>query len=150
HPDAAPAFNEIVPGWMLAENLYALKRTEQKFRSRNRARRARIEFAVLRPDTIDLVRDACRRLEAVRQRQEVYTEDEIGGLGKNLLTERSRQQAVAAYRFAVRYYALLGLKERAEAARAEGRSDLGHGLLATPGPDPRWEHQRQILVHELG
>ena len=35
-PGVSPAYNEIIPAWVLRENLYALKRTEGKFRARNR------------------------------------------------------------------------------------------------------------------
>jgi NDP-sugar pyrophosphorylase family protein len=145
----SPAYNEILPGWVLAQNLYALKRNEKKYQARNKARRIALTFEVFRPDTIDLVRDACSRLEAISQVQEVYTEREIKGLGKNFLREPARQSALAAYRFAIRYYALLGLMETVQATLSERPTTLNR-LLITPGDRPRWEHQRQLLVGELG
>src|SRR5262249_44867085 len=102
----SPAYMEITPAWMLSDNLYALRRNEAKHRSRNKARRARFNFEVLRPDTIDLVRDACLRLEAVSQVKQIYTEADIDGLGKNFLPEKNRLRAIEAYRFVLRYYAL--------------------------------------------
>jgi hypothetical protein len=143
HPGISPAYNEIVPGWMLSDNYYALARAEAKFKARNKARRSRLDCAVLRPDTIELMRDACRRLEAVAIK-ETYTEQDVPGLGKNFLLERSRRQALEAYRFFVRLYALLGLKEQAMGEREPA------ALLAAPGQEPRWEHQRSILVGEFG
>src|SRR5262249_53272965 len=76
-PGVPPAYNEIVPAWLLTDNLYALKRCEEKYRARNQARRSRFDFRVFRPDTVDRMRDACRRLEAVPQAREVYTDRDI-------------------------------------------------------------------------
>src|SRR5207248_2064313 len=104
--------NEIQPAWMLSENLYALKRNEAKYRARNRARRSTFPFAVFRPEIIDLLRAACRRLEAVSTVQETYTDRDIEGVGKNYLVEAARHRAIEAYRFHTRAYALLVLKER--------------------------------------
>jgi hypothetical protein len=148
HPaGVSTAFAEIIPAWMLAENWFALERSEAKLRARDRAVHSRIDYAVFRPEIIDLVRDACCRLEAVRERREVYTEQQIPGLGKNFLREACRQRAVAAYRFALQLYALLGLKERLEAAFARGEA-LG-GVLEAPGGGPRWQHQLDLLREEL-
>jgi hypothetical protein len=142
HPGVSPAYNEIVPGWMLSDNFYALARNEAKFRGRNQARRSHFDFAVLRPDTVELMREACRRLEAVTPKQ-MYTEQDIPGLGKNFLLEPSRREAIAAYHFFIRLYALLGLKEQASRQPAAS-------LLAVPCGEPRWEHQRRLLVSDLG
>jgi hypothetical protein len=144
-----PAYNEIAPGWVLAHNLYTLRRNESKYRARNQARRARLTFDVFRPDTIDLMRDACRRLETVAAPKEFYTDRDIKGLGNNYLQEAARRSAITAYRFHIRHYALLGLLE---AARTSGRERLSalSRLLAIPGDNPRWEHQRQLLLGELG
>jgi hypothetical protein len=147
-PGLSPAFNEIIPGWVLAHNFFTLKRNEGKYRTRNQAKRSALTFEVFRPDIVDLMRDACRRLEAVARPQEVYTERDIKGLGKNFLMEASRQSAIAAYRFYIRYYALLGLMEAAAATVAVGlQTDR---LLTTSSDEPRWEHQRQLLCGELG
>src|SRR5208282_4258957 len=35
----SPAFNEIIPAWLLTDNLYTLKRNEGKYQARNKARR---------------------------------------------------------------------------------------------------------------
>jgi NDP-sugar pyrophosphorylase family protein len=145
----SPAYNEILPGWVLAQNLYALKRNEKKYQARNQARRTTFTFEVFRPDTIDLVRDACSRLEAIEQVREVYTDREIKGLGKNFLRETARQSALDAYHFAIRYYALLGLMEAVEATLPERPAALNQ-LLTTASDRPRWEHQRQLLIGELG
>ncbi len=148
-PGISPAYNQITPAWILTDNVYALRRNEAKYRARNRARRAALRFEVFRPETVDLMRDACRRLEAVSQVREVYTDRDIEGLGANFLPENARLRAIAAYRFFIRLYALQGLKDILATAPAE---DAGwfEGVLTRPSTDPRWEHQRQLLTEELG
>jgi hypothetical protein len=149
-PGIAPAYNEIVPAWMLSENMYALRRIEAKHQARNRARRTRFDFRVFRRDTVDLMRDACQRLETVREVKDLYTEREIVGLGKNVLHEDHRRRAIEAYRFHIRYYALLGLLAQVRAVLAEGGA-ISDGLLhATRADHPEWEHQRRLLAEDLG
>jgi NDP-sugar pyrophosphorylase family protein len=148
-PDISPAYNEIIPAWLLSENLYAVKRNEGKYRARNRARRQQFEFEVFRPEIVDLMRHACRRLEGVTRLQEAYTDREIAGLGKNFLLESNRQRAIAAYRYFVRYYALLALKNHVQAVMREAREQSVCQVLDTPTLLPRWEHARHILVDEL-
>jgi hypothetical protein len=148
-PGISPAFNQITPAWLLTDNLYALKRAEAKYRARNKARRCRLRLEVLRPDTVDLMRDACRRLEAVREIREVYTEREIRGLGANVLLESTRLKAIDAYRFAMRCYALLGLKDFLQAVRPDACASTAAWCLTRPSTDARWEHQRVLLCEEL-
>src|SRR5262249_53122226 len=118
--DLSPAYNEIIPAWMLRENLYAVKRSEAKQRARNRARRHQLEYRVFRPELIDLLRDACRRLEAIPQVQDVYTDRDVAGLGKNFLLEPNRQQGVVSYRYFIRYYAFIALKGQLESILSSG------------------------------
>src|SRR5262249_44474421 len=134
-----------------------LKRNEAKYRARNRARRTAVAFEVFRPETIDLMRDACARLEAVAAPREGYTERDIPGLGKNYLREASRLQALAGYRFhprgyllPARAYATLGLPAGVRAAPAAGQVEAVGRLLHTPTDDPLWEHRRRLLAGELG
>jgi hypothetical protein len=143
-------YNEIVPAWLLTDNLFALKRNQMKFKTRSHGRRQPLELEVFRPETVDLMKDACRRMEAVREVRDIYTDRDIAGLGKNYLTEANRQQALAAYRFYTHYYALLGLLEQAEATLDSQRPVEVQRLLTTSASNPRWEHQRRILCDELG
>jgi hypothetical protein len=147
-PGVSAAYNEIIPAWVLSENLFALKRNEAKFRSRDRTRRTPCDPRVFHPATIDLMRAACERLEAVRQPKDFYTDRDIPGLGKNVLLERRRPQACAAYQCHIRYYALVGLKEQIQAALEGGHPDEEDFLLA-PSPNRRWEHQRSLLEASL-
>ncbi|HIE05083.1 MAG TPA: DUF4954 family protein [Candidatus Latescibacteria bacterium] len=147
HPGISPAYNEIVPAWLLTDNMFTLKRNEGKFKDRNKARRTKFTFDVFRPETVDLMKEARRRLQGVREVKEVYTEEDIPGLGKNYMLEKSREPAIEAYTFYIRYYALLGLKEQVEKLLAEGKGV--DGLLDTPSSDPKWEHQRRTIAEEL-
>jgi hypothetical protein len=144
-PDILPGVNQISPGWMLRENIYALKRNEVKFRARNRARRSHFDYAVFRRETAELMRTAAASLLDVRVNKEVYTERDIPGLGKNILTEADRVKAVEAYRFHTCLYALHGLMGQAALVPAEQFSRL----LATHSGEETWEYQRQILVHDF-
>ncbi|MFP6613756.1 MAG: DUF4954 family protein [Pirellulales bacterium] len=146
----SPAYNEIIPAWLLTDNMYTLKRNEGKYKDRNKARRTRFVFDVFRPDTIDLMRDACNRLEAVQQVKEFYIDREINGLGKNFMLETNRNPAVDAYRFYIRYYALAGLNERVRMLSDNAEADAIGALLSTSTDDTTWEHQRLILQDELG
>jgi hypothetical protein len=146
-PTVPPAYNEILPGWVLANNLYALRRNEWKYRARNRARRTKLDFTVLRPEVIELIRQACRRLEAVNEVKDVYTARDIRGLGKNFMTEAARRSAIEAYRFFLIYDALGRLLEQARAIPPEEVAILDSFLLA-PSEDFAWELQRRTLVEE--
>src|SRR5262249_42146537 len=150
HPDIPPAFNEIIPAWLLTDNLFALKRNLMKYQARNRSRRTRFTFRIFRADTVDLMRDAARRLEAVSRIKEIYTENDIEGLGKNFLLEAHRQPAISAYRFYTAYYALLGLKSHLQQLLKAKRCGEMHEVLTLPSDQPLWEHQRRILAEDFG
>ncbi len=148
-PDVSPAYNEILPAWVLSDNLYAVRRNEAKFQARNKARRTAFQFTVLRPDTVDLMCDALGRLEAVKSPKRYYTDRDIEGLGKNFMLDTSRVAAVETYRSFIRYYALLALKRQVESL-AQPTRHTANALLGTPSNDPAWEHARRILYDELG
>ncbi|NOX53684.1 MAG: DUF4954 family protein [Planctomycetes bacterium] len=146
----SPAYNEIIPGWVLSNNIYTLKRNEGKYEARNKARRTKFNFSVFRPDTVELMLDACRRLEAVKETKPVYTDRDIPGLGKNYMREAVRQPAIDAYRFYLRYYALMALMNRVKAlldGQAEGSVAE---VLDKASEDEVWESQRRLLTEELG
>jgi hypothetical protein len=145
----SPAYNEIIPAWQLVDNMFALKRNEGKYKARNKAKRTQFEFDVFRLNIIDLMINASRRLQAVRQAKEWYIEIDIEGLGKNVMLEKSRQQAIGAYTFYVKYYALLGLFDALRRCRGGGSDAILPQLLTTPSDDVRWEHRRRVLHDEL-
>jgi hypothetical protein len=149
YPQISPAFNEIIPAWLLTDNLFAIKRNECKFRTRNRARRAEFDFRIFRPCTIDLMSGACSRLLAVRSPRDVYTERDIDGLGKNYMLEASRKPAIEAYGFFIKYYALTSLVGAVQAALDRSDREV-IDLLVTSSSSPDWEHARRILCDDLG
>jgi hypothetical protein len=149
-PAIPPAYNEIIPAWVLTDNLYALRRNEGKYRTRNRARRTPLECRILRPEIVDLMRDAVRRLEAVECPRELYTERDIDGLGKNVLSETHRGAAITGYLFFIKYYALLELTRRVQTILDRGEQHLLATLLSSPADDHDWEHPRRILAEEFG
>jgi hypothetical protein len=150
YPGIGPAYNELIPAWLLTDSLYTLKRNEGKHQARNKARRTKFDYRVFRPRIVDFMRDACRRLEAVRAIKEVYTEQDVQGLGKNFLREVYRRPAIDAYRFFIRYYALLALEDQVQSAVRSGEDQALGRLLTTPSSQPRWEHARSVLSEELG
>jgi hypothetical protein len=141
-PTVPPAYNEIVPAWVLRDNLYMLRRNEGKYRDRNRARRTHFDFRVFRPDTVELMRAAWRRLEVAPSGRDIYTEQEIEGLGKNFLRAENLRPAIEAYRFHTLLYSLLGLLER-----VKSEPDVS-GILTTPSAEQSWEYQRRLLHDE--
>jgi len=142
----SPALNEISPAWVLSDNIFAIRRNEGKYKKRNKAKRSTFVFDVFRPDTVKLMQDARKLLAKPTQRKEVYTDQDIEGLGKNFMMESSRVRAVETYTFYIRYYALLGLKARlADAGKGDAKT-----VLSRRTQDRAWEHCRKILVQEFG
>lgn len=148
YPGVSPAYTEIMPAWVLSDNIYMVKRNEGKYAKRNKAKRSKFDFEVFRPELVEMMVDARRRLQ-VGKVKELYTSKDVEGLGKSYLLEHSRRKAIETYTFYIRYYALLGLK-RELSALAGGRkpADLAR-LLEQPSANPRWEHERRLLFHEF-
>ncbi|MCK4349664.1 MAG: hypothetical protein KAX13_02335, partial [Candidatus Krumholzibacteria bacterium] len=162
-PGLSPAYNEIVPGWVLSDNIYAVKRNEGKFRKRNKARRSVFDFEVFRPDIMDLVIKAREALESVTADEkeaeapkndekkgikEFYTDQDIPGLGKNYLKEESRLRAINTYSFYLKNYALAGLKRELSLRIDAGADTSLKALLEGDAESPRWEHERGVLTGE--
>ncbi len=143
------ALNEIVPAWGLFANAYGLVRNELKFASRDNAKRNRIDYKVLRPGIMRLVKEARDRLAAVRAVKPVYLESDIEGLGRNFLREENRLQAIQVYDLALTRYALRLLLGEAEgrltiAGSAEIAHELADALL--PGLDLRARLLRLVEI----
>jgi hypothetical protein len=158
YPDISPAFNEIVPGWVLAENAYALARNQVKFRDRNMAKRTHFEYEALRPDTIDLIIEARRRLQEAPAKQPpsqdqpvLFLESDIRGLGKNYMLEPSRTRAIDTYSFFLRFYALRGLYSHLLLAQETSTGEVRdiESILTQPASTLRWAHELDILLAEL-
>ena len=128
--DGVPrAYNEIVPAWTLRENAYGLVRNELKYGKRDKARRHRIDYKVLRPHIMRLVKDARDRLKHVAVVKNAYLESDIPGLGRNFLRDSVRLEAIAAYEQTLRRYALRILLNEAESGLTiPGSAEIGHEL----------------------
>lgn len=157
HDGVSPAYNEIIPGWVLSENIYAVRRNEGKYQKRNKARRSTFQFEVFRPDIVDLMLEARGRLRSVmddrllaqRLVKSIYTDKDIKGIGKNFLREDGRKRAIDIYTFYIHYYALCGLKRQVEKVLAmKSNADVTE-IVNQATDDARWEHERKILVTEF-
>ncbi len=104
--------NEIVPAWVLSHNAYSLFRNEWKFKHRNRSKRDSLDFNIMRDDIVRLMMESRNRLLQVGELQEVHTEAEIPGLGKNYITERNRVNAIETYSMYMKYHCLKNLVHR--------------------------------------
>ena len=147
----SPAYNEMLPGWVLSDNIYTVRRNESKYLKRNKAKRSRFDFEVFRPEIADLLLGARQRLLDAEGKaklkceagQPVFTDREVKGLGKNYMKEEARKAGIEAYTFYIRYYALLGLK-RVLAGGLQAARDLSFKTS-----DARYEHERAILNAEF-
>lgn len=147
----SPAYMEIMPGWVLSDNIYMVRRNEGKYQKRNKAKRSTFDFEVFRPDIVDMMVDARQRL-LVKEVKDYYTSKEIKGLGKNVCLEGARKKGIEAYTFYIRYYALLGFKRELEAVISKNSSnpkETAKKLLASTTGSPRWEHERGLLSKEF-
>lgn len=143
------AYNEINPGWTLSENAYGLVRNELKYRKRDQARRQSIDYKVLRPHIMRLVKDARDRLKAVTVIKVAYLEEDIAGLGRNFLRESVRLQAIQVYDRALGRYALRILLGEAE-GRLEipGSAEIAHELATELYPGMTL-HERMLRLVDI-
>lgn len=138
-PEIPAGCNEIVPAWVLKNDLYFLVRNEKKFLTRNRSG-SPVKADVFRPEIMDMVLEARNRLMRETGRK-IYTSGEIPGLGKNYLTEKNRISAIETYTFFINCYCgkilwktLSGIQE--------------YSLNALSGPEPVLSHALRLLVRE--
>jgi hypothetical protein len=156
-PQSVPAeipdsWNQIIPGWVLSDNLYALLRNEGKYNARKKARRTDLDSHVLRADTVSLM-IAAKALLSDASGCAFYTDADIPGLGMNFLTDSHRLDAMETYGRFIRFWALCRLLERVEG----DSSHLSPGGLPPDNGDEDWTLAREVLngeftdvsVHEL-
>jgi len=152
YPNISPAYNELMPGWVLSDNIYTIKRNEGKYIKRNKAKRSKLVFEVFRPEIVDLMVSARKRLQSACGK-EVYTRKEVKGLGKSYMTEQSRVSAIEAYTFYIQYYALCGLKKMVKELDGSGRIGEAKSLLSQSAASfngcSRWDHEKNVLLQEL-
>lgn len=131
-PGIPPAFNQIIPAWVLSDNMFAVARNHRKTMERNRAKHWKPrEGGMVGEDTVALMMEAMERLEVDEQR-DVYTDSHIPGLGKNFMTEEHRLRAMETYRFHTRLFALDSL----DSLHAQNfEASLAAGILKREFPD---------------
>ncbi len=142
----SPAYNEIFPAWVLSDNSYMLMRNEAKYRKRNKAKRIYIKFDIFRPSIIEKMiraRDALK----VSRKNEVYTDKEIEGLGKNYMKEDVRIKAIKTYSYYIKYFCLDTLFK--VVLNNNKRSVNLEPFLKKDHNDKYWKFARVIFVNEI-
>ncbi len=126
------SYNQIFPGWMIKENMYAIRRNESKYGQRNKARRNTLLTSVLRTDIARNCQEAKKRLSDIQTIRDYYTQEEIPGLGCNVLLEKDRQKGISAYSFFEEYFRLSLIKDRVASAykKEKGRKNISDVYLA--------------------
>lgn len=145
----SPAYNEIIPAWVLSDNVYTIKRNEGKYLKRNKAKRTEFQFEVFRPEIADLMITARKKLDEVKEKKDVYLSKDIPGLGKNYLFEVNRIKAIKTYTFYIQYYAFNGLKREIINCLNQGEKKVSWTSLSQNTKNERWNHEKKILKSEL-
>lgn len=145
----SPAYNEIMPGWVLSDNIFSVKRNEGKYEKRNKAKRTKFVFEVFRPDIVDLMLEARKRLSDIQEEKKVYTDRDVKGLGKNYMSERSRKNGIEAYTFYIKYYALKGMTKMISDLLEEGKTEEAKNVLDYDCDCERWKHELEQLKSEF-
>ena len=138
----SPAINELLPGWVLTDNLYALKRNELKFQQRNKAHRSPSTFTIFRPDIVNLMLNARDRLRDITVVKDYYFDSDIPGIGKNFVTRQNIVRAVEIYSRHIEHYVLSGLLDQCTTRIGTG-NDLNYSIILTASENTGlWEHQK--------
>lgn len=142
----SPAFNEIIPGWVLSENLYMIRRNEEKYRQRDHSRRDTFAYRCFRPEIIEMVINACGRLES-QSGKDFYLEKDIPGLGKNYLMEKNRIAGLKTYQKIIEFFCLESLFD--ELLRDQQKSVDMEELLSCQAQTIEWGYVQKRLRHVL-
>ncbi|MCK5115003.1 MAG: DUF4954 family protein [Candidatus Aegiribacteria sp.] len=145
-----PAFNQIIPGWVLSDNLFAVQRNEEKYMSRNRALHWKPGGKIIREETVRMMMSSLEKLD-VQSVKEVYTESDIPGLGKNYLTEAHRLRAIETYRFHVRFFTLECLSSSPEKLSVFQRDYLEREFPGVSGEELHdiISHMREVIADSI-
>ncbi len=113
-----PRFNEIMPGWGLYGTPYYYARAEYHHARLNKEKGTDLDTRIFTPEVAEEMVKALALLQETPRSGKpalgnaVYTEKDYPGIGKNIMTERSRQRGIETYQFYISYYALGALKGR--------------------------------------
>lgn len=121
--DVGNGMNEIVPGWLLQSSPYTILRSEEKFKSRRKAKFHDFYcgWKIIRPTIVDACMHARNLLVSCKQSvvsagetsdsKRIFTENDIIQIGKNYMTIRGINVGIKAYTDVIQRYALDGLLE---------------------------------------
>jgi hypothetical protein len=144
----SPLYNELIPAWILSDNIYSVVRNESKYRKRNRSRRNETDFSIFRPEIIDMMITARDRLKSISDIKEIYTEAEIPETGKNFITEKNRITGADTYTFYIQLYALKLLVHRAGKVLSDNNGVDTEQIYRDDSDIKQWSHARTILENE--
>jgi hypothetical protein len=94
-PGVPDGWCQLVPGWMLYENLYSVLRNAWKYAKRLRAVHTIVNTSVFTDELLEIVRDAKNALET-------HPDSDVPGAGKNYITFDDRLKGIEAYRKCLR------------------------------------------------
>jgi hypothetical protein len=144
----SPAYNELMPGWVLSDNLYTIERNQGKYKKRNKARRSEFTFDVFRPDIIDLVVQAREELMNIEEEKDVYLESDIPGIGKNFVTRKNLLKGIDAYSRIIEKYCLNGLYLECKNA-IDQNAQANLKMIFVNKIDNRFrDHERTLFIAE--
>lgn len=144
----SPAFNELIPGWVLSDNLYTIKRNEGKYKKRNKGRRSDFSFDVFRPEIVELMCNARNLLRETIIVKDYYFESDITGIGKNYVTRQNLVKAIETYSLHIEQYCLDGLYKQCSMLLRNDIPVNENTILTTPTDNPFWKHQRDLCGSE--
>ncbi len=149
--DISPGFNELIPAWVLTDNIFTIWRNVEKYKARNKAKRITIKYDIFRPSIIDKMLDARKRLNSIEQIKSIYTEKEIQGLGKNYMLEKNRQKAIDVYAFYAKYYCLNEMyREIMQLIDMRKEKITASSLYAPEQKNKVWQHALSIWDELVG
>ena len=138
-PGLSPALNEILPGWVWSDNAYSLVRRSYKLLDADKARRdaptdpASPGFPgtalapgfftgpLFRPAMARRALSALAALRAAPEGKPCYLEEDIPGLGKNVLRGDKRAAAIAAYEDFLVFFLFRAYADRPDIWGAEAK-----------------------------
>ncbi len=144
----SPAYNELMPGWVLSDNLYTIERNQGKYRKRNKARRSEFTFDVFRPEIIDLVILARNALMSITEEKPFYLENDIPGIGKNFVTRRNLLKGIEAYSLIIERYCLNGLYLECKSCVSKGTPAGLRLVFVNKQDNVCREHERTLFIAE--
>lgn len=144
----SPLYNELVPAWVLSDNIYSIVRNESKYKKRNRSRNSDTDFNIFRHEIIEMMITARDRLKNITSAKEIYTDSDIEGAGKNFITEKNRTAGIETYTFYIHLYALKQLAHRVGKILSDNNG-IDISLIYNDDSDiKQWTETIKILTDE--